>query len=413
MNPLQIIRLSLEALKERRVRTGLTILMVIMGASLLVAIDGTGNGFTNFVDDQFSSLGANVLIITARGGSLTINDNLVSKISQIDGVQDAVPYVQQVSRLRSQGTEQTTIVQGIEQSKLPLLFPTASYASGTYVSTTDNVGVVLGNELSRLPDKSGVFASQGGTVTVVYQGYENQKPTEMTKSFVVRGQLNYLGSAVIPADQMSFISTSAAQKLFNRGDSYDGLYVIAQNSEANKAVLDSIRDQYGNDLVIISPQTISDTITKITSGVYLFISLVALVSLLVASVGIITTLQTSVMERVKEIGLLKALGYDKQLILGLFLSEAGIIGIVGGIIGVFVGIGLSFGMSAILGSNIGLQSSGADVTVRSLQVQIMPSFDIWYLVLTWGICVCLSMFSGLYPSWRASRLDPVVALKSE
>ncbi|MCW4023445.1 MAG: FtsX-like permease family protein [Candidatus Bathyarchaeota archaeon] len=410
MNPFQIIRLSFEALKERRVRTGLTILMVIMGASLLVAINGTGNGFTNFVDDQFSSLGANVLIITARSGSITIDDTLAVKISQIEGVQETIPYVQQVTTLRSQGTEQTTIVQGIEQTKLPLLFPTLSFASGTYVSQTDNLGVVLGNELSRLPDKSGVFASQGGTVTVVYQGYENQKPAVIEKSFVVRGQLNYLGSAVIPADQMSFVSTSAAQKMFNRGDSYDGLYVISLNPEANSAVLDSIREQYGNDLVIISPQTISETINRITDGVYLFINLVALVSLLVASVGIITTLQTSVMERIKEIGLLKALGYNRQLILSLFLYEATIIGIIGGIIGVVFGVGLSYGMSAILGQNITFQPNGVG---PDLQVQIIPSFDIWYLIFTWGICVCLSMISGLYPSWRASRLDPVVALKTE
>jgi putative ABC transport system permease protein len=409
MNPFQIIRLSLEALKERRVRTGLTILMVIMGASLLVAINGTGNGFTNFVDDQFSSMGANVLILTSRSDSITINDALASRISQINGVQETIPYVQQIAMLRSQGTEQTTIVQGIEQTKLPLLFPTLSFDSGTYVSPTDNVGVVLGNELSRLPDKSGVFASQGGTVTVVYQGYENQKPAVIEKSFVVRGQLSYLGSAVIPVDQMSFISTSAAQKMFNRGDKYDGLYVISQNPDINNAVFDSIREQYGNDLVIISPQTISDTIDRITSGVYLFINIVALVSLLVAAVGIITTLQTSVMERVKEIGLLKALGYGRQLILGLFLSEATIIGIVGGAIGVLLGTGLSYGMSAILGQNITIPNNVGS----NLQVQIIPQFDIWYIVFTWVICVCLSMISGLYPSWRASRLDPVVALRTE
>jgi putative ABC transport system permease protein len=410
MNPLKIVRLSLEALKERRVRSALTILMVIMGASLLVAINGTGNGFTNFVDDQFSSLGANVLILTPRSESITINDNLASRISTIEGVQETVPYVQQITTLRSQGTDQTTIVQGIEQTKLPLLFPTLAFDSGSFVSETDNVGVVLGNELSRLPDKSGVSASQGGTVTVVYQGYENDKPTTIEKSFVVRGQLSYIGSAVIPADQMSFISTSTAQKLFNRADSYDGLYVIAQTPELNEAVLHAIREQYGNDLVIISPQTVSNTIGQITSGIYLFISLVALVSLLVASVGIVTTLQTSVMERIKEIGLLKALGYDQRLILSLFLFEALIIGIVGGVIGVFLGIGLAHGMSAILGQNIKIQPNNIG---PGLQVQIIPSFDVWYMVFTWGLCVCLSVLSGLYPSWRASRLDPVVALKTE
>ncbi len=410
MNVIQIFRLSFEALKERRVRTGLTILMVIMGASLLVALNGTGNGFTNFVDSQFSSLGANVLIITPRSESIDIDDALAKQISNIEGVSESVPYVQQISTLRSQGTDQTTIVVGIEQTKLKLLFPSMSFEAGTYVSPTDGVGIVLGNELSRLPDKSGVFASQGGTVTVVYQGYENQKPTLKERSFVVRGQLNYIGSGVIPADQMSFVSTDAAQKMFSRGDSYDGLYVISKSPDLNEAVLEAIRQQYGNDLVIISPQQISAVIDQVSGGIYLFINVVAMVSLMVASVGIVTTLQTSVMERVKEIGLLKSLGFNRRLILSLFLFEAIIIGVVGGLIGVFLGVGLSQGMSALLGQNLKFGGEGFG---SGFQVQIIPSFDLWYMALTWGLCVCLSVVSGLYPSWRASKLDPVVALKTE
>jgi putative ABC transport system permease protein len=410
MNLFQIIRLSFEALKERRVRTSLTILMVIMGASLLVALNGTGNGFTDFVDNQFSSLGANVLIITPRSESLQIDDALAASISRIEGVNETVPYIQQICTLRSQGTDQTTIVMGIEQTKLPFLFPTLSFTSGTFVSQNDNVGIVLGNELSRLPDKSGSFASKGGTVTVVYQGYVNQKPIQLERSFVVRGQLDYIGSGVIPADQMSFVSTSSAQKIFNRGNNYDGLYVISENPELNEAVLESIREQYGNDLVIISPQQISNTIGQITGGIYLFINVVAMVSLMVASVGIVTTLQTSVMERVKEIGLLKALGFNRRLILSLFLFEAAIIGVVGGVIGVFLGVGLSQGMSALLSSNFRINPQGIGA---GLQVQIIPSFDVSYMLFTWVLCVSLSVLSGLYPSWRASRLDAVVALKSE
>lgn len=410
MNVFQIMRLSFEALKERRVRTVLTIIMVIMGASLLVALNGTGNGFTGFVDDQFSSLGANVLILTPRSESIKIDNFLVSEISRIEGVNEAVPYIQQIVTLRSQGTDQTTIVMGMDQNKLPILFPSIAFDSGTYVSDSDNVGIVLGNEVSRLPDKSGLFANQGGTVTVVYQGYVNQKSTTIERSFVVRGQLSYIGSGVIPADQMSFVSTSAARKMFNRGDSYDGLYVISQSPEVNEQVLELIRQQYGNDMVIISPQQISSVIEQITSSIYLFINVVAMVSLLVASVGIITTLQTSVMERVKEIGLLKSLGFDQRLILSLFLFEALIIGVVGGAIGVVLGIGLSQGMSALLSQNIKIQPNNFGA---GIQVQVIPAFDPLYMLFTWGLCVGLSVVSGLYPSWRASRLDPVVALKNE
>jgi putative ABC transport system permease protein len=409
MNFIQLIRLSFEALKERRVRTGLTVLMVIMGASLLVALNGTGNGFTNFVDSQFSSLGANVLILTPRSESIKIDSFLADEITKIDGVYETVPYIQQIAALSSQGTEQTTIVVGVEQTKLSLLFPTLDFDSGTYVSQTDNVGVVLGSEVARLPDKSGSFASLGGTVKIVYQGYENQQPILFEKSFIVRGQLSYVGSGIVPADQMSFISTNAATKLFNR-ESFDGLWVISKSPDVNEQVFNSIREKYGNDLIIISPQQISGVIEQISGGIYLFINVVAIVSLLVASVGIVTTLQTSVMERIKEIGLLKALGFNKRLILSLFLFEAMIIGIVGGAIGVFLGMGLSQGMSALIAQNFQIEANGPGT---GLQVQIIPSFDPWNIVLTWGLCVFLSIVAGLYPSWRASRLDAVVALKTE
>src|SRR5512143_2681783 len=106
MNFIQLIRLSFEALKERRVRTGLTVLMVIMGASLLVALNGTGNGFTNFVDSQFSSLCANVLILTPRSESNKIDSFLADEIAKIDGVYETVPYIQQIAALSSQGTDQ-------------------------------------------------------------------------------------------------------------------------------------------------------------------------------------------------------------------------------------------------------------------------------------------------------------------
>jgi putative ABC transport system permease protein len=135
-----------------------------------------------------------------------------------------------------------------------------------------------------------------------------------------------------------------------------------------------------------------------------------MVSLLVASVGIVTTLQTSMMERIREIGLLKALGFNKRLILSLFLSEAMIIGIFGGSIGIFLGMGLSHGMVVLLGRSL---QFGSMPGTRGFTLSLVPSFDPSNLLFTWILCVVLSMISGFYPSWRASQLDPVVALRHE
>ena len=409
MNILEIFSFSFEALKERRVRATLTTLMVIMGASLIVALNGTGNGFTNFINSQFSSLGANVLIISPRG-DIHVDKALADEISRINGVEEVLLFIQQTSSITSKGETQTSIVVGVDQSKLPLLFPTISFQSGTFVSETDNVGIILGNELARSSSGEEPFATLGQTVKVVYQKYVNQQPVVFQRSFIVRGVLNYVGSGIIPIDQMAFISTSAAKSLFDK-ENFDGLYVITEDPNLDKPVMDRIRDLYGNNLIIISPQVISDMIHQVSSGVYLFIRIVAMVSLLVASVGIITTLQTSVMERIKEIGLLKALGFTNKLVLAIFLCEATIIGILGGGIGVFLGMSLSYMMSWILGRSlhIGTSSSAGEL----FTIQIIPVFDSWNIISTWILCVALSMISGFYPSWRASRLDPVEALRHE
>lgn len=407
MNFLQLFKLSFEALRDRRLRTSLTIVMVIMGASLIVALNGVGNGFTNFINDQFSTLGANVLILSPRGENIDMDSILADELVRLEGVEDIIPYIQSISSIVSLGEEQTAIVVGVEQSKLPLLFPTLSFEVGTFVSESDNIGVILGNEVARSSDEKGVFSSLGQTIKIKFQSYEGQKPVIVQRAFIVRGILDYIGSGVVPADQMVFISTSAANNLFEREGNHDGFYVISTSPDLNEEVRQNIVDKYGSDLVIISPQMIANTIQQITGGVYLFVNVVAMVSLLVASVGIITTIQTSMMERIKEIGLLKALGFNKQLILGLFLSEATIIGILGGSIGVTFGMGLSQAMSAFLAR--GFQIEGA----QSFSFQIIPAFDPQNLLYTWILCVILSMLSGLYPSWRASQLNPVDALRHE
>jgi putative ABC transport system permease protein len=404
MNVFQLFSLSFEALKERRLRASLTILMVIMGASLIVALNGTGNGFATFVNDQFSLLGANILILSPRGENIEMDILLADEIGKFSGVESVIPYIQQISSIVSQEEEQTSIVVGVEQSKLPLLFPTISFEVGTFVSESDNIGIILGNEVVRSSNKDNILANLGQTVKIMHQIYEEQKIVAVQRSFVVRGILNYIGSGVVPVDQMVFISTSAANNLFNRGGDFDGIYVVTENPDFNEEVRLQIEEIYGSDIIIISPQSIANTIQQISASVYLFINVVAMVSLLVASVGIITTIQTSMMERIREIGLLKALGFNRRLILSLFLCEAMIIGILGGSLGVTLGVGLSHGLSALLGTSFRFEG---------FSLQLVPVVDLRNLLFTGTLCVALSMLSGFYPSWRASQLNPVTALRHE
>jgi putative ABC transport system permease protein len=131
--------------------------------------------------------------------------------------------------------------------------------------------------------------------------------------------------------------------------------------------------------------------------------IVGFIALTVASVGIITTLHTSVMERIRETGLLKALGYKNRLILTLFLDEATIIGIIGGTIGILYGI--------VLAQFISVFFARAWSIGGLLSVSIVPTFSVENSIFAWVLCVFLSIASGLYPAWRASKVAPVAALR--
>jgi putative ABC transport system permease protein len=336
---------------------------------------------------------------------------MVDAISKFGGVTDTAPYIQQIVPVTSRGKTQTTIIVGVDQSKLPLLFPTISIDVGQFVTTTDTIGILFGSEVAQTSELVEPFVNVGQTVSVTYQQYEGDRPTVFKRTFNVRGILKTVGSGVVPVDQMVFITTTTANSFFNRGNDYDGIYVITDNSELNKHVQQQIRNRYGSDVTLVSPQSIANVIDQIKSGVYFFISIVAYVSLLVASVGIITTLHTSMMERIKEIGLLKALGFNNRLVLTLFLGEAIIIGVLGATVGIFSGIGLSYGMTRLVGRAV-TPTSPAQPS-GSFSLEINPMFLPSNLMTTWLICVALSMIAGLYPAWRASRMDPVVALRHE
>lgn len=370
--------------------------MVVMGGSLIVAVNGVSTGTVTYINQVFTTLGANLLIVTPRGTDFHIDDQAIEEFSKFSGVMDVVPFIQEISVISSRGESQSLIVLGLDQSKLNLVFPTISVETGDTVTSSDNIGILLGNQIVYSSKEAEPFTRLSQTVKIRYTTSENGRQVVKDKAYNVRGILNYLGSGIIPVDQMGFVSVSSAKTFFERHGDYDGAYVITENPDLNDSVRDGLLETY--NVNIISPKTIADTIAKISSAISLFVGNIAAVSLLVASVGIITTLWTSMMERIREIGILKAIGFSNQLILRLFLNEALIIGLVGGGLGMIFGVGLAYAMRRFFSAEF---------------IQINPIFTLETFILTWLLCVMLSIISGFYPAWRASRMDPVVALRHE
>jgi putative ABC transport system permease protein len=205
-------------------------------------------------------------------------------------------------------------------------------------------------------------------------------------------------------DNAVVFNRDTGNALMHKSGKYDSLLVAAESDEFVESVEEEIRKLYGNDIGITSPEAILSTITQFTSGFTTFILSIALVALLVGAVGIITTLYTSVMERTKEIGTMKAIGAQNSTVLSLFVAEALIIGILGATSGLLAGMGGGYVLIAGLGSGGGPGGGFGNMS---------PIFLPTDLATVWGISVGLSLIAGIYPAWKASRLSPIVALRRE
>lgn len=413
MNPFELIGLSFGALKERKLRSGLTILMVVIGVTLMTSLDGLGGGMTNFINEQLSTLGANVLIITppgrgffgpqtGRGAEIKLTSQTVRTIERIPGILYAVPYFSGVATLKSGSKEKTVTVVGLDQSKLKFIVPKVSLEAGAFVPPHDPIGVVLGHNVAYSSDLGEPFAKVGRTVYIEFSKVESkggiEKVVVKRKSFQVKGIIEELGN--LQVDNQVFVSPAAANALFEKGGFYDGIYGITRNPEENDVVEERIRKIYGENISVTSPKAIASTIKEIMGTFMGFISTIAAVSMFVGAVGIVTTLYTSVMERTREIGLLKAIGYGNATILFMFLTESLLIGAMGGLLGIASGIG------------------GARLLIRIMPfigeaMRITPYFQPMGLIQTFLLALALSVIAGLYPAWRASRLSPIVALRKE
>ncbi|MHA2294404.1 MAG: ABC transporter permease [Candidatus Hodarchaeales archaeon] len=420
-------RLSIDALVERRTRTALTILMVVIGASLLIAINGMSTGMMSFMEGQFSQLGGNLLMVSPKDQDFEIDAEVISYIETLQGVDEVIPYYQQGVLLKSsRGRTINTFLIGMDQSKLSVMFPSISFMDGTTVSTSDNLGIVLGNDVIEEDNEDGPLAFLGDSVKLSFlRTGDDGRPVEESASYSVRGRLDYLGSNFIPVDQMAFISTQSANSFLDRGGTYDGIYVYTLDDSFNKAISRQIKDSY--DANVINPQQITEMIDTIMGAMMGFINGIAIVSLLVAAIGIVAAQYTSMMERIKEIGMMKALGYTERQILVLFLNEAMIIGIIGGILGVIVGMILGNFMSAAVsgmssGSSSSSMSGGMSFGAGGLSgggassfrgFSLVPVFEPQIVVFTIIMCLILAILAGFYPAQRAAKLNPVDALRKE
>ena len=389
---------------------------------------------------------------------MTLTAADVSTIQSLPGVSYVLPYYQISGRLTQGGETVGVEVIATNLTALSSVLPTLSLSQGSTPVSTDQVGAAIGYSVANPNIQGAINLTVGQVLTVSDVGRSSfgigsfgggvffsagsaasgspSSTSATERSFVVTGIYSKFGQGlVIDPDTSVFIPLSAGQLILHSED-YSGLMVVASSASAVTPVVTEITDTYGQDLSATSVSSLISSIQSVTQGTTTLLEAVAATSVLVAFTGIMTTMLTSVMERTKEIGILKALGTNSRGILLAFLAEASLTGLIGGVIGAAAGVGLSFvvisalsrstlGLGAGVGPTIAKAGAGASSafsrggtaavsaasSASSTTLKITPAITPELIALALVLAVAVGTLGGLLPAWRASRLNPVEALK--
>ncbi len=242
-------------------------------------------------------------------------------------------------------TLQASVV-GIDLSALPVLYNGLTVAEGSIPLSGDTTSAAIGWSIAN--PTSGTPIGLHQLVSMSLTGIKGAK-SAIAYSVLASAILTQYGTALFSnIDDTVYISLQAAT-ILSKTPYFNGIYIVVDNTGDVANVQNTITTYYGSNVRVISPGQILSSIQGITGQLTVFLGSIGAVSLFVATVGIVNTMYVSVMERTREIGILKAIGYRPKQIMGMFLSEAALTGVVGGVCGLMLGYALSFLMGGFLG----------------------------------------------------------------
>jgi putative ABC transport system permease protein len=440
-----LFKLAFHAMSDRKLRTGLTILGIVIGPATIVALVSATQGFSNGVTGQFNKLGSTSIFVSSASKSFDFTSLNIAPMQNLPGVKSVLPFWL-INGAVKQGTQTTAVqVMAIDLSSLPLVLPGLDLQQGALPTSGDLAGSAIGASIANpgLAGAANLTINQVVSVSFSSGGGFGGTGSTGQKSFIIRGVFSSFGQGFfINPDDGVFVPLSEGQSLLHT-DKYTGVIVVATNTSVVNTVLTELSNQYGQDIRATAVTSILQIIQTITGGIGTILASVAGISVLVAFIGIMTTMFTTVVERTKEIGVMKAIGYSSKNILSVFFVEALLTGLIGGIIGASAGGGMGYLIVLLFGRAFGSGGAGASTGSSrtaglgggggfggggglggggggfasggggSSSFTITPVVSPELIILAIGLATLVGAIAGLLPAWRASRLSAVDALRSQ
>ncbi len=399
MQAADYIKLVATSLQSNKMRTSLTALGIAVGIAAVVLLTALGGGSQQYILGQFTQFGAHIIAVTpGKASTVGMSGAVISNIrplsiadarslATINGIETAVPLVQGNLPVERGNRTRWTFILGVNHQ----------------VPETWSIAVGLG---SFLPDET---ADQARSLAVIgYKVRQELFADENPLGKRIRiGQERYRVIGVMQKkgqilgfdmDDTVYIPVQRTMAMFNRTSlmEIDMLYSPGYNEEKLiETIKQRLIHRHGTeDFTITSQQDILSTLGSIMTILTAVVAGLGSISLIVGGVGIFTIMSIAVNERIREIGLLRALGASKQQVTQMFLLEAAALAGLGGIAGMVLGLGIAWLVHAL--------------------IPAMPVKIAWnYVFLAELVAVATGVIAGLLPARRAAAMQPVDALRNE
>ncbi|PIR72350.1 MAG: hypothetical protein COU42_01660 [Candidatus Nealsonbacteria bacterium CG10_big_fil_rev_8_21_14_0_10_36_24] len=400
----EYIKIAIRSLKTRPIRSWLTMLGVIIGVFLIVSLMSLSEGIKTALMNQLKMMGKDLIMVfpgeindmaTMMGGGLELTEDDIDAVKKTEGVEKIVPMDYKGEAVRHEGRVKTILINGV------------SFEDGIDILKSDFGWSMKEGNWPSLGKKEIIVGS--AVPTDLFPGMKVGNEVVINgRKFIVSGALKSLGNkqddSTITVDLDLFKDITGERKgakfiLARVKQDYEVDEVVENIKSELLKTRKRIRGLDSPSFSVLSSEKVADIVSSILGMIQIAIFGFASIAIIVGGIGIMNTMYTSIHERIREIGIMKAVGAKNRNITAIFLIESGFFGLFGGLGGMVLGLGLAKVVEFAIKTTGNLY----------LQASITPQLIIFSL----GFSFLVGCIAGYLPARSASKLKPVDALRYE